>query len=500
MALKITIIPVLLFWLCCSSAAASDGEMKAENITGFSQITTSGFYTPPLLTDGDDRTYTEAVSEGTITIVCDAYIGSLYLIFDRIPTVWQVTDMETGETIDCGQNSFLHEYIDIAEVFGRAPKKVRMDFSTGISIDEIYVFSEGETPEWVQKWRPPCEHADLLLLSSHSDDEQLFFAGVLPYYAGERGYKVQVVYLNSHFYNTHDRPHELLDGLWTVGVCHYPVIPDFPDLYSESLEEALELYGGYGYTYTDFVEYITENLRRFQPLVVVSHDINGEYGHGTHILCTSALRDALLVCKDSNIYPESAQLYGVWEPLKTYLHLYSKNTIVMDWDVPLEKFGGKTAFQMTQEGFSHHKSQHWTWFNKWLNGTQSSPVLTAAQINVYSPCLYGLYQTSVGYDQGGSDFFENIETYTQKESEALTESVTQIPANEKMETEKRTVTELHSESAQTFLVQGQKDTMKIVLVAAVSGAVLLILFSALLAAKRKQIRKFHQLDESRKRK
>lgn len=499
MALKIIIIPVL-FLLLYLSAAASDEEMTAENITELSQITTNGFYTPVLLTDGDDRTYTATVSDGTVAIVCGTDIGSLYLIFDRIPTVWQITDMETGATFTCGQNGFLHEYIDMADIFGRTLKEVRLDFPTGISIDEIYVFSEGEVPEWVQKWSPPCERADLLLLSSHSDDEQLFFAGVLPYYAGERGYKVQVVYLNSHFYNTHDRPHELLEGLWTVGVRNYPVIPDFPDLYSESLEEALVLYGEYGYTYTDFVEYITENLRRFQPLVVVSHDINGEYGHGTHILCTSALRDALLVCNDINIYPESAQMYGAWGPLKTYLHLYPENAIVMNWDVPLEKFGGKTAFQMTQEGFSHHKSQHWTWFNKWLNGTQSSPVLTAAQISVYSPCLYGLYQTLVGYDQGGGDFFENIETYTQKESGAYTEPVTQIPATVEIETEKKPVTELHRESAQAFSEQGKEKTTKVILAAAVPGAVLLILLSAVLVAKLKQSRKFDRSDGSKKRK
>ena len=34
------------------------------------------------------------------------------------------------------------------------------------------------------------------------------------------------------------RNHELLDGLWEMGVTHYPQLGEFWDLYSESLEEA----------------------------------------------------------------------------------------------------------------------------------------------------------------------------------------------------------------------------------------------------------------------
>jgi LmbE family N-acetylglucosaminyl deacetylase len=40
--------------------------------------------------------------------------------------------------------------------------------------------------------------ADLVLFSAHGDDEHLFFAGLLPTYAEERGYRVQVVYLTDH--------------------------------------------------------------------------------------------------------------------------------------------------------------------------------------------------------------------------------------------------------------------------------------------------------------
>lgn len=39
----------------------------------------------------------------------------------------------------------------------------------------------------------------------------------MPYYAGELGKKVQVVYFTNHWAGTLPSP-ELLDGLWTVGI------------------------------------------------------------------------------------------------------------------------------------------------------------------------------------------------------------------------------------------------------------------------------------------
>ena len=90
----------------------------------------------------------------------------------------------------------------------------------------------------------------------------------------------------------------------------------------------------------------------------------------------------------------------------------------MDFDVPLESLGGKTAFQVTQEGFGCHKSQHWTWFYKWMYGTADRPIKKAADIVKYSPCYYGLYDSKVGIDCVGGDFMENIQAYEERALEA----------------------------------------------------------------------------------
>ena len=385
-------------------------------------LTAEGFPEPSVLSDGNERSHTAAEYGGSITVTREGGISFLYIVFDRVPEKWTLTDSSDGSQTVCGENSFLHEYVDVSSRFGYTPEAVRLDFPAGTSIDEIYAFGEGTVPDWVQRWSPPCEQADLLLLSSHADDEQLFFAGVLPIYAGERGLNVQVVYLVNHFLDPSEyarlRPHEQLDGLWTVGVRIYPVMSDFPDLYSESLEDALAAYRAFGFEYGDFTEFITGALRRFKPLVVVSHDVNGEYGHGTHLLCAAALMDAVGFAADESVFPESAGLYGTWETEKTYLHLYPENPITLDLDSPLSAFDGKTAFEVTQDGFAKHTSQHWTWFYGWIYGKDGQTVSRATDIKTYSPCYYGLYSTSVGYDTAGGDFMENIVPYAERSTES----------------------------------------------------------------------------------
>lgn len=391
-------------------------------------ITAKGFDAAVLL-DANRTTYT-AAKDGEVTVSRKDGVAQLYIEFDRIPAAWSAHDPASGKTVACGQNGFLHEYVDVKALFGNTPKTLVLQFEKETSIADVYAFSAGALPDFVQRWDAPLDKADILLLSSHSDDEQLFFAGMLPYYAVERGLQVQVAYVVQHFeangVKEHRRPHEQLDGLWTVGVRHYPVMSDFPDLYAESKDretafaQAERVFENAGVTYDDFKAYITTCLRRFKPLVVVSHDVNGEYGHGTHVLAAAALTEAIQAAPKAKEYPESAKTYGTWQVEKTYLHLYEKNKITMDWDTPYESLGGKTPFEVTQDGFGCHKSQHWTWFYGWIYG-KGTPIKKAADIKSYSPCEYGLYQTTVGKDKKGGDFMENVTSYEERRQQALEE-------------------------------------------------------------------------------
>ena len=405
---------LLIFFLHAVHASAAEFSEKAQELTAQAVIECTN---SAVLTDGDETTHTKIADGGSVTITSDTGISSLYVIFDRIYGQWTLSDGIT-DTV-CGEDGFLHEYIDAAELFGYPPTSLTMTFSGhDCSLSELHLFGDGEVPDWVQRWESPCEEADLMLVSTHIDDEQLFFAGILPYYAGERGLAVQVVYFTDPF-TYHERPHEQLNGLWTVGVRNYPVSGEFKDAYSETAKDAYAHQRQYGYDREDMVLFQVEMIRRFRPHVVVGHDINGEYGHGQHIINCETLMEALDLAADPLYAPDSALAYGAWDTPKAYIHLWEENPIVMDWDEPLEAFGGKTAFQVSQEGFLCHKSQQWTWFRRWMLG-RNNEITEASQIETYSPCLYGLYRTNVGLDSEVGDMFENIpQSYAEIKAEEI---------------------------------------------------------------------------------
>ncbi len=344
-----------------------------------------------------------ALASGTqITIQSSSEIGSIYLIWDTPVPGW--TLQADGKTSVHGENGFLHEYVALDNPSQSITIQIP---ESGAVLCDITVLSPGTPPSHVQVWEPPCEKADLLLLSTHADDEHLFFGGTMPYYAGEKGLRVQLVYFCSHTANEPYREHEKLNGMWLEGVKNYPVMGTFPDEYSMDLETALTQYN-----YDEAVKFIVTQLRRFQPLVVLGQDLNGEYGHGAHRLTAKALTDAVQLSNRSDYDLETVNEYGLWDVPKTYLHLYPENRIHMNWNIPLERFGGQTALQMADAGYKLHESQQWCWFY-------------VSDSYEYSCAEFGLFRSLVGPDIIGGDFLENLIPYDQQPEETTPAETTQ---------------------------------------------------------------------------
>ena len=386
----ILLFTALLCLLLCACTSAPDGE----NTSPAPEVTTTPVPTPvplneplelnlPLeLTDGDAATW---VGGYVVLHNSERKIGSVYLRWDKLPSQWTLT--ADGKEIVVEENGFLHQYVELPEPASE------VSFSAEVPLCEVYAFEQGaQLPDWVQVWQPTLERADLLLLPTHADDEHVFFGGMMPYYAGEKGYKVQVVYLTNHWSQAY-RPHELLDGLWAAGICNYPVIGPFADRWADSLEDAEAMYSRY-----DVAVFLTEQLRRFKPSVVIGHDLKGEYGHGMHVLNAVALTDAVLAATDGLIFPESAEKYGTWNTPKLYLHLYPEHEIVMDWSVPLTAFDGKTAMDVAKEAFALHETQQ-GYFYVYGEGDD------------WDSRRFGLYRSTVGPDTVGGDVFENITSF-----------------------------------------------------------------------------------------
>lgn len=455
------ILAIVLVILISSRAYAADITKSANILVNDKNISKN-------VTDGKESTHKKINKNSTITIKSNEHIHGLYIVYEYSS---QTGKLSSGyKSIEIGENKFLHEYIDVNSLLDLS-KELLLTYNQDVKIADIYVLSEGELPAFVEVWEPSCELADLLLFSTHSDDEQLFFLGLLPTYVA-RGAYVQVVYFANHN-STPSRLHEQLHGLYTVGIRNYPIMGIIPDAYSTTLQGAISNLKSVGLTEEDTLKFQVEMIRRFKPQVVVGHDEKGEYSHGQHILNTYLLKQAILKANDFSYDEASSNKYGKWQISKLYLHLYEENQIIMDYDIPLDYFGGRTAYQVSKEGYSKHLSQQWTWFTSWIKGKNNN-YTKATEIQTYSPLKYGLYYTKVGEDIEKNDMFENITYYkTQIEQE-------EKRMQELAEEARRAEIELRKENEKEKIkINDKKHTIII----AIGFSVIILLFAIIIKSK-----------------
>lgn len=346
------------------------------------------------LSDNNYNTYVTLNTGDTITIENTETFNYVYIIYYVESMTGTINYNNTS--IRVGENQFLHECIKLDE----ATNKITINYDDTVRIKEIFLFNE-TLPNWVQTWNQPLDKADILLFSTHSDDEHLFFAGLIPSMIAS-GKNIQVVYLTHHNDNP-KRLDEQLNGLWAIGLRNYPVLGAFPDAYSESLNGATNNLSYAGFSLDDVINFQIDIIKRFKPLVVVNHDEAGEYSHGQHILNTHALKEALNLLEDE------------YKPEKVYLHLYAENPITMNYDIPLEYYNGMTAYEVSKLGYAEHDSQQYTWFTDWLKG-KNNEYTKATDIKTYSPTKFGLYYSKNGnYETLDNDLFYDVEITNNEE-------------------------------------------------------------------------------------
>lgn len=315
--------------------------------------------------------------------------GGVAFSFHSKPVTIRAVDEQTGMPL--GEYSDIYEngYIQFCTPSSSFRLVVGSD-SENAEISKLSVFSDEDIPAWVQRWEVMDGAADLMLVSTHPDDELLWFGGMLPYYAGQMKKKVIVVYMVGG--NSPKRKNELLDGLWACGVRYYPEIGCFPDKGASSLNSTIRNWGEGAAQ-----QRVTKMIRKYRPKVVVTQDIKGEYGHFHHIVTVQAVIDSVTVLSaDPDYDVESVEKYGVWSPLKLYLHLYKENVITFDWRQPLTAFNGQTGLDVAKNAFKMHISQQTGRYRVSDSGKNDCRI-------------FGLYYTTVGEDAIHNSMFEHID-------------------------------------------------------------------------------------------
>lgn len=259
--------------------------------------------------------------------------------------------------------------------------------TTKCRIVSVRVYEAGYCEDLVQDWQPLPEKVDLMLFVAHEDDEEIFFGGLLPYYAAE-GKTVAMMYCTD---GGRDRYQEALTGLWVMGHKYHPIFLGYRDKAVASKEVCRNMWHG-----EECVTSIVRQLRRYKPDVIVSHDFNGEYVHTHHKMCADLTVEAAEKAADPSYDPESVEMYGTWQVKKVYIHLYGEEDTrtYMDWNQPL--FDDITPLRLAIAGFDRHRSQQ-GYFTVERFGT------------LFDCSAYGLYASTVGEDVEKNDLFEHIE-------------------------------------------------------------------------------------------
>ena len=339
------------------------------------------------LKDGRYTTYTSIVRDGVLTIDGKGReLGGIFLrIYERV-TAYRVDAFDGTEWSECAVGTeHLTEWYPLPA--GTKQARIVNTDKARLFIDELQVFGPGDKPRSAHSWAR-LDKADLMLITCHPDDELLWFGGLLPTYAGERGLRVQTVTVVP---STPQRRLELLDGLWHCGVTAYPVFLDMRDASTKSLSAQYTrwrrntLYGR-----------VTAAIRQYRPEVVVTHDLSGEYGHGGHRATADAVTRSLKLAADPGEFPTSAKTYGAWQVKKCYVHLYGKGELLLDWHQPLNAFDGRDGLRVATEALAFHKSQTAHGWAMEDGGRMDN-------------ALFGLYYSAVGDDETRTDLMEHIE-------------------------------------------------------------------------------------------
>lgn len=322
-------------------------------------------------------------------IKSDQAIGAIYIKWGKTPIPYSMSINKKTSTK--GKQGQLHELIKIKS----NAKEVVLKNLVGNEMAEIVVYSKGTLPKDVQDWKAPLEKSDIVAFPTHADDDALYMGALLSEYAA-KGKKIQLVFLtnsnsSANTSNAYVRQHELLDGMWEMGLRNYPVIGEFQDFGSRNLHHAKSLYD-----HETMLKFQVASIRRFKPDIVVGHDENGEYGHGVHMLNTELLKQAVQLANEPTFDQASFDTYGAHKPKKTYFHLYAQHQIVLDVHKQMQELDGLSPFQVASNAYGKHQSQHK--YN-----------LAVEDFGNGDCRLFGLFDSTVGYEFTSNNIFEGIE-------------------------------------------------------------------------------------------
>lgn len=240
-------------------------------------------------------------------------------------------------------------------------------------------------------WQPQPEKAAFMIIFAHPDDEGIWFGGAIPYYAVVKNLPTVAICMTTTSWLP-ERKSEMECAIWKYGMKNPPIFADFPDCcYQTNIVENWKEWGGQ----EKVVGYLTQQIRKYRPDVILTHGFNGEYGHPNHMVTAYATVEAVFAAMDSTAFPEQLKSLSVWQVPKLYIHNFPNygNITTHSWRMKCKELGDRSPKEVANEALKCHVSQG---ENKVRDPQYSEN--------------FGLYFTSVGPDSiAKDDFFEHID-------------------------------------------------------------------------------------------
>ncbi len=374
-----------------TAAAAED---QAENLSAKCKYSGDFSLHDERLRDSDFDTVQRVAKGKTLSISWDdsVPVASVYLSFYSAPVAYTVMQYD-GSGAKLSEEPGILLYNNLIGVLPETRKvSVRAD-EDNCSFCSLYALGNGSISDY-HPFAPTIEKADYMTFAMHPDDDVLFLGAIYPIYEADRGLSgismIMSTKLPEKFQR--ERRQEDLNGAWILGLKTQPVFGGFPDI-------PQNYYDKFHHTFTkdDVTRYAVTMIRTYRPEVVMTQDLNGEYGHWQHKVLAEGVLAAVPLAADPDYQPKGYPKTEPWEVKKLYIHLYSQNKLTLDVDRPIAALGGKSAFETASQAFLMHPTQTRK-DNHHVSKTE------------YSLAEFGLAYTTVGEDTAGmNDMFEHID-------------------------------------------------------------------------------------------
>ena len=258
-------------------------------------------------------------------------------------------------------------------------------------------------------WQPPPNKITLLAVWAHPDDEGIWGGGSLPYYSTVLNLPTMLVCMT---YGGGDlRANELRNAAWTYGSRYEPVFGQFADInssavtnnpYTNTIDMTWDYWAGVEFKgdgsnveagKARAINYVAEQIRRYRPDVIITHDLNGETGHDNHKATAYAVMRAFYVAADPNAAATNLVGLPPWQAQKLYVHLYPSNQLFHEfWETPYPSLTNQTARQVAATGLTCHVSQG---PDRWIVASVYNPTYYRS---AWPSESWGLYASMVGPD------------------------------------------------------------------------------------------------------